>query len=168
MSESKLGRPKRQRVLNCYGMGNTENGRLGIGPPDDARMIAEAGFPVGWHQPVEEETRVDPKISNVRARRTHKRGLLRLAKLPAGLPEEAVGATGGVVHPTAVGGNGIKTEGPRCVSLATGEKHTLVLLEDGKMYGWGDGSEGQLGRKVIEQAIAKEEARKLAKKKTIT
>ena len=86
----------RKRLVNCFGLGLAENGRLGIGPPDDLRQVEEAGFVIGWHQPEENGDFVDTiilsfqsfsiiypdestenKVGNRRARRTHVRGLAR-------------------------------------------------------------------------------------------
>ena len=52
---NKVNGAPRKRLVNCFGLGLAENGRLGIGPPDDLRQVEEAGFVIGWHQPEEEE-----------------------------------------------------------------------------------------------------------------
>ena len=115
--------------------------------------MAESGFVIGWHKPVDLAARPDVRVSNIRARRTHVPGLGRLAKLPATVPEAAVGGTGGVVLPTPVVGRPFRPEAPRIRHVATGAVHSLAVATDGKVYGWGDGRDGQLGMAVIQEAV---------------
>jgi len=159
--------PKKHRVLNCFSMGYAEHGRLGLGPPDEARMVFEAGHTIGWHQRRDPATLADVAVSNVRMRRTHVPGLARLAKLPSTLPEAAIGTTGGVVLPSPVG-KPLAANGPRAVAVATGETHSLVALEDGRVFGWGNGADGQLGMDVIEKEVQRLEEVALSRKKIVT
>ena len=71
--------PDRPRVAKCFSFGLAEHGRLGIGPPDDERMMQKPGSVVGWHQPEHPTERLDVKVIDVQPRRTHVRGLARLA-----------------------------------------------------------------------------------------
>jgi regulator of chromosome condensation len=38
-----------------------------------------------------------------------------------------------------------------CVDVACGSNHVLVLTAGGEVYAWGDGEQGQLGRKILER-----------------
>jgi len=161
-------KPDRPRVANCFAFGLAEHGRLGIGPPDDERMMQESGSVVGWHQPEDPAERLDVKVTNVRSRRTHVRGLARLAKLPHTVPEAAVGSTGGVVLPTTVVGRPFRAKAPRIVDVATGATHSLAVSEDGHVYGWGSGAFGQLGFAVIQDKLAELEVERLARQKRMS
>ncbi len=107
----------RKRLVNGFSFGLAEHGRLGIGLPDDMRMVREAGCVVGWHKARDplDEAEV-PLAGATRLHRTHVPGLARLAKLPHSLPEEAVGSSGGVVLPSPVA-RPIRADGPRIVSV---------------------------------------------------
>ncbi|KAH9073067.1 RCC1/BLIP-II [Lactarius deliciosus] len=39
----------------------------------------------------------------------------------------------------------------RCVNVATGNNHLVVLTVTGSIYSWGAGEQGQLGRKILER-----------------
>jgi len=43
-------------------------------------------------------------------------------------------------------------EGRRCVSVAAGYYHSLALMEDGKLFSWGNGTGGQLGTGKFESS----------------
>jgi len=155
-------------MANCFSLGLAEYGWLGIGPPDDERMMQESGSVVGWHQPEDPAERLDVKVTNVRSRRTHVRGLARLAKLPYTIPEAAVDSTGGVVLPTTVVGRPFRAKAPRIVDVATGATHSLAVSEDGHVYGWGSGAFGQLGLAVIQAKLDELEVERLARQKRMT
>lgn len=155
----------RKRLFNAFGFGSPELGRLGLGPPDERQQIDTSGFPVGWHKPVD-ETELAPVVSltNRRVRRTHVRGVARLAKLPRQIEEPAVGAGGGIVLPMAIAGQEPKTP---FVSIATGDFHSLAIRSDGRTFGWGQGADGQLGTAPILAAIRQAEADALAQQTRI-
>ena len=133
-------RRKQHKLINVFAMGLSEHGRLGLGPPDDERMVAESGRVIGWHKPRDPAAVPPVAVSNVRARRTHVPGVARLAKIPAGLAEAALGSTGGVCLPTPLG-KPLRPDGPRAMAVATGESHSLCALEDGRLFGWGNGAQ---------------------------
>ena len=162
----KRGR-QRKRLINCFGFGSSEHGRLGIGAPDEARQYAAAGFPIGWHQPVDAAEMGPVSITNRRARRTHVRGLARLAKLPKQVEEATVGGNGGVVLPMAAVGRSIKPEKP-IVCVATGDFHSLAIRSDGRIFGWGCADQGQLGMAPIAEAVRRAEIDMVAKTTKIT
>ncbi len=39
----------------------------------------------------------------------------------------------------------------RCVNVSTGNNHLLVLTTTGRIFSWGAGEQGQLGRKILER-----------------
>jgi hypothetical protein len=152
------GSTPRTRLLNGFGFGSPEHGRLGIGHPDHLRQVQASGFPVGWHRPAGDPDDLPPvALTNRRARRTHVRGLARLALLPRGVPEAAVGGNGGAVLPLAVKGRSAKPDKP-FVSVATGDFHTVAVRSDGRIFGWGCADAGQLGTAPVLAAVRRAES----------
>ena len=143
MSQRKKKAKPRKRLLNVFGFGSPELGRLGLGHPDEQRQIEASGFPIGWHRPVDELELAPVSLTNRRARRTHVRGLARLAKLPRNIEEPAVGAGGGVVLPMAIAGRGAKPDKP-FVSIATGDFHSLAIRADGRTFGMSGRARGRV------------------------
>lgn len=52
--------------------------------------------------------------------------------------------------------------------MATRDAHTLCVTEDGRVWGWGNGGEGQLGAEVIKADVRRAEEDALSRQRVIT